>query len=334
MAKRDGGGFELSKPGPYLTRMLLFLVLAGFLVVILAPQIETAFMSNPGLNGLILGVLVIGILYAFRQVMSLTDEVRWVNEFRRSDPGLAISSAPKLLAPMATMLGERKGRMTLNTSSMRSILDSLGSRLEEQREISRYMIGLLVFLGLLGTFWGLLTTVTSVAGTIGSLSVESADPAAVFTNLKAGLEGPLKGMGTAFSSSLFGLSGSLVLGFLDLQAGQAQNRFYNELEEWLSTVTDIAHAGELAGAGTAERLEAIEKLLEQDGSPSAQALMALAGVRGVIISRLQIVGDPASEASGSGLLQPRPNQALTLDNDNAGPETGYYVLKMSGGQVG
>ncbi len=277
MAKRNGGGFELSKPGPYLTRMLLFLVLAGFLVVILAPQIETAFMSNPGLNGLILGVLVIGILYAFRQVMSLTDEVRWVNEFRRSDPGLAISSAPKLLAPMATMLGERKGRMTLNTSSMRSILDSLGSRLEEQREISRYMIGLLVFLGLLGTFWGLLTTVTSVAGTIGSLSVESADPAAVFTNLKAGLEGPLQGMGTAFSSSLFGLSGSLVLGFLDLQAGQAQNRFYNELEEWLSTVTSIAHDGELAGAGAAERLEAIEKLLEQDGHPSAQALMALAG---------------------------------------------------------
>lgn len=277
MAKRDGGGFELSKPGPYLTRMLLFLVLAGFLVVILAPQIETAFMSNPGLNGLILGVLVIGILYAFRQVMSLTDEVRWVNEFRRSDPGLAISSAPKLLAPMATMLGERKGRMTLNTSSMRSILDSLGSRLEEQREISRYMIGLLVFLGLLGTFWGLLTTVTSVAGTIGSLSVESADPATVFTNLKAGLEGPLQGMGTAFSSSLFGLSGSLVLGFLDLQAGQAQNRFYNELEEWLSTVTDIAHAGELTGAGAAERLAAIEKLLEQDGHPSAQALMALAG---------------------------------------------------------
>ncbi len=277
MAKRDGGGFELSKPGPYLTRMILFLVLAGFLVVILAPQIETAFMSNPGLNGLISGVLVIGILYAFRQVMSLTDEVRWVNEFRRSDPGLAISSAPKLLAPMATMLGERKGRMTLNTSSMRSILDSLGSRLEEQREISRYMIGLLVFLGLLGTFWGLLTTVTSVAGTIGSLSVESADPAAVFTNLKAGLEGPLQGMGTAFSSSLFGLSGSLVLGFLDLQAGQAQNRFYNELEEWLSTVTSIAHDGELAGAGAAERLEAIEKLLEQDGHPSAQALMALAG---------------------------------------------------------
>ena len=277
MASKDGGGFELSKPGPYLTRMVLFLVLAGFVVVILLPQIETAFMANPGLNGLITGVLVIGILYAFRQVMSLTDEVRWVNDFRRSDPGLAIPTAPRLLAPMATMLGERKGRMMLNTSSMRSILDSLGSRLEEQREISRYMIGLLVFLGLLGTFWGLLTTVPSVAGTIGGLSVEAADPASVFSNLKAGLEGPLRGMGTAFSSSLFGLSGSLVLGFLDLQAGQAQNRFYNELEEWLSTVTNIAHDSELAGADTTERLRSIEKLLEQDGHPSAQALMALAG---------------------------------------------------------
>src|SRR5690606_25632366 len=184
-------------------------------------------------------------------------------------------------APMATMLGERKGRMQLNAMSMRSILDSLGSRLDEQREISRYVIGLLIFLGLLGTFWGLLTTVTSVAGSIQGLNVEAADPAAVLTNLKAGLDGPLRGMGTAFSSSLFGLAGSLVLGFLDLQAGQAQNRFYNELEEWLSTVTNLAGDIDPAAPGmlgeTARRLRNIEQALASGGDPSHSSLMALAG---------------------------------------------------------
>ena len=279
MAKETKDGIALSQPRPYLTRMLLFIILAAFVAAILYRQIETAFLANPGLNGLILGVLVIGILYAFRQVQSLRGEVRWVNDFRRADPGLATPAPPLLLAPMATMLGGRTGRMQLNALSMRSILDSLGSRLDEQREISRYIIGLLIFLGLLGTFWGLLTTVTSVAGTIQGLSVEAADPATVFANLKAGLDGPLRGMGTAFSSSLFGLAGSLVLGFLDLQAGQAQNRFYNELEEWLSTVTNLAGdydptAPAMLGE-TAKRLRNIEQALASGGDQAS--LKALAG---------------------------------------------------------
>jgi hypothetical protein len=284
MAK-DYEGTTLSNARPYLMRMFIFLVLTGLVATVLSPQMKTAFFTNPGLNGLIVGVLALGILYAFRQVLALSREVRWVNNFRRADPGMGVSSTPPiLLAPMATMLGERKGRMQLNALSMRSILDSLGSRLDEQRETSRYMIGLLIFLGLLGTFWGLLTTVTSVGETVHNLSVETSDPVVVFQNLKAGLEGPLGGMGTSFSSSLFGLAGSLVLGFLDLQAGQAQNRFYNELEEWLSTVTDLSQDFE-RGPGmlgdTVKRLERIEQALTggsaAGGGASNASMMALAG---------------------------------------------------------
>ena len=283
MAKDYMDGTALSNARPYLMRMVIFLALVGLLLTILSPQLKTAYFTNPGLNTLILGVLALGILYGFRQVLALGPEVRWVNTFRRADPGLSPSKPPRLLAPMATMLGERKGRMQLNALSMRSILDSVGSRLDEQRETSRYMIGLLIFLGLLGTFWGLLHTVTSVGATIHNLNVETTDPATVFQNLKAGLEGPLSGMGTSFSSSLFGLAGSLILGFLDLQAGQAQNRFYNELEEWLSTVTDISNDFE-RGPGmlgdTVKRLERIEQALTANAGQGAGAsapMMALAG---------------------------------------------------------
>ena len=235
-------------------------------------------------------MLLIGILYALRQVLWLSPEVRWVNDFRRADPGLALPPPPRLLAPMATMLGERKGRMQLNALSMRSILDSLGSRLDEQREISRYIIGLLIFLGLLGTFWGLLTTVASVAGTVQSLDMQASDPATVLTSLKSGLDGPLRGMGTAFSSSLFGLAGSLVLGFLDLQAGQAQNRFYNELEEWLSTVTSLAGEGDPDAPGmlgeTARRLRNIEQALSA-GDPANASMRALAGQITALTEQMQ-----------------------------------------------
>lgn len=283
MAKDYMDGTALSNARPYLMRMAIFLVLVGLLLTILSPQLKIAYFTNPGLNTLIIAVLLLGILYGFRQVLALGPEVRWVNTFRRADPGLSLSKPPRLLAPMATMLGERKGRMQLNALSMRSILDSVGSRLDEQRETSRYMIGLLIFLGLLGTFWGLLHTVSSVGTTIHNLNVETTDPATVFQNLKAGLEGPLSGMGTSFSSSLFGLAGSLILGFLDLQAGQAQNRFYNELEEWLSTVTDISNDFE-RGPGmlgdTVKRLERIEQALTASAGQGAGAsapMMALAG---------------------------------------------------------
>lgn len=233
----------LVSPRLYLARMLVFLILVCFIAAILYQQINEAFISNPGLNGLILGVLILGIAYAFRQIFRLFPEVNWVNSFRIADPGLEIEHTPVLLAPMAALLRDRQGRMSLSTASMRSLLDSLASRLDEARDISRYMIGLLIFLGLLGTFWGLLNTVTSVGETIKSLDISQNESGVVFDELKTGLEAPLAGMGVAFSSSLFGLAGSLVLGFLDLQASQAQNRFYNDLEDWLSSVTDIS-AGE------------------------------------------------------------------------------------------
>jgi hypothetical protein len=230
-------------PRIYLARMIVFLILVGFIAAILYTQIIQAFVANPGLNGLILAVLLLGIAYAFRQIFRLFPEVNWVNSFRIADPGLEIDHTPVLLAPMAALLRDRQGRMSLSTVSMRSLLDSLASRLDEARDISRYMIGLLIFLGLLGTFWGLLNTVSAVGATIESLDISQNESGVVFEELKTGLEAPLAGMGTAFSSSLFGLAGSLVLGFLDLQASQAQNRFYNNLEDWLSTVTDIT-AGE------------------------------------------------------------------------------------------
>ncbi len=229
----------LTTPGVYLMRMLVFLALVGCIAAILFPQLIVSFQQNPALNGLIIGVLFFGILYAFRQVIRLYPEIRWVNAFRIADPGLAINHRPVLLSPMATMLRDRTGSLSLSTTSMRSIMDSIGSRLDEARDTGRYLVGLLVFLGLLGTFWGLLDTIQSVGKTISTLDTKSASTAVLFDDLKSGLAAPLRGMGTAFSSSLLGLAGSLVLGFLELQASHAHNRFYNELEEWLSGITEL-----------------------------------------------------------------------------------------------
>ena len=227
----------LSRPQRHLFRMLVFLILSGFVIFILHKQIMKAFMSNPGLNGLIIFVLVIGILLALRQVIRLFPEVRWVNALAKSSPDAPfVSPAPSLLAPMALVLNNRMDNQPLSVSMTRSMLDSVGARLDESREIIRYMTGLLIFLGLLGTFWGLIETVGSVGTIINSLSTGE-DAAVLFQNLKSGLAEPLKGMGLSFSASLFGLASSLILGFLDLQAGQAQNLFYNELEDWLSSAT-------------------------------------------------------------------------------------------------
>ena len=238
---------KLSSPRIFLVRILVFLVLCALVVVVLYKQIIFAFMANPGLNGLIVGALIIGILLSFRQVIRLFPEVNWVNSFRLADPGLAVERPPVLLAPMAALLGDRMGRMAISSTMMRGILDSIATRLDEARDLSRYMTGLLIFLGLLGTFWGLIDTVGSVGRVIQGLQV-GGDAGAIFDSLKEGLAAPLSGMGISFSSSLFGLAGSLVLGFLDLQSSQAQNRFYTELEDWLSTtVRDFGGAGDLPG---------------------------------------------------------------------------------------
>jgi hypothetical protein len=234
----------VAQPDRYLWRMVFFVLLVVVVTALLIGPLLEAFNANAALNGLILATLLFGIGYAFRQVTMLRPEIDWLLAFQRDDGGITVQRSPTLLAPMATMLAEKSGgRMTLSALSTRSILDSISSRLDESRDLSRYLIGLLIFLGLLGTFWGLLKTVAAVGATIGGLSLGDGDFATVFDSLKSGLQAPLTGMSVAFSSSLFGLAGSLVLGFLELQASQAQNRFFNELEEWLSGFTRLGSGG-------------------------------------------------------------------------------------------
>lgn len=285
---RDYDPYRLSSPQVFLLSMLVFLAIVAFVAAILTRQISSAFSTNPGLNGLILGVLVVGILLSFMQVMRLFREVKWVNSFRVGTD----SVEPVLLAPMKALLS-RSSAVALSTNSMRSILDSLATRLDESRDISRYLTGLLVFLGLLGTFWGLLQTIGSIGETIRSLDPGSGDANAVLDALKSGLSAPLSGMGTAFSSSLFGLAGSLVLGFLDLQAGRAQTRFYTELENWLSTVTDLssdfAVTPDPSKAGAADEIRQIaEKLrtMQENGGSNPRVATAMAnladGISGLV----------------------------------------------------
>jgi hypothetical protein len=252
---------QLTSPRIFLFRMLVFLVLCGLIGFVLQKQIFNAFNANPWLNGLIVLVLLIGIILSFARVIRLFPEVSWVNSYRHADPSHA-ARTPTLLAPMAAILsGDRSGRLAISAQTMRAFLDSLANRLDEARDVSRYLTGLLVFLGLLGTFWGLIETVSSVGGIINNLNV-GGDADSVFNALKEGLAAPLGGMGISFSSSLFGLAGSLILGFLDLQTSQAQNRFYTNLEDWLATTVEETGAVGFTGSGQfpATVTEAIERL--------------------------------------------------------------------------
>ncbi|WP_434618252.1 flagellar motor protein MotA [Azospirillum sp. B2RO_4] len=282
----------MTRPERFLTRMILFLVVVGAVCGLLFPALRSAFLNNAPLNSVILATLLAGIAFIFRQVLMLRPEVAWLEQYQ-SGVAPASLQEPVLLAPMARMLGERRGRLTLSALSMRSLLDGIASRLDESRELSRYLIGLLIFLGLLGTFWGLLHTVQSVGNVIGSLSVQGGDVGSMFSRLQQGLEAPLVGMGTAFSSSLFGLAGSLVLGFLELQASQAHNRFFQDLEDWLSSATRLSSgaAGGLESGDhsasayltalleqTAENLDSLQRTVAtaEEGRRAANAnLMAL-----------------------------------------------------------
>jgi hypothetical protein len=267
----------MTRPQRFLNRMAAFLLAVIVVCALIWPALYNAFMGNAALNGIILGAMLVGILYIFRQVWMLNREVGWIEAFRTDHAAVTSDSAPRLLASMATMLGERSrgGRVSLSATALRTLLDGISTRLDESREISRYFIGLLVFLGLLGTFYGLLETLGAVAGIISGMSVGGGDIARAWNDLKAGLEAPLTGMGTAFSASLFGLAGSLVLGFLDLQAGQAQNRFYNDLEEWLSGFTRLS-SGSIGEAGETPVPAYIQALLEQtaDSLENLQRIMA------------------------------------------------------------
>jgi len=267
---------QVTRPQRYLTRMAVFVAAVAAIAALLSPALYRFFMGNPAVNGLILFILLAGIVYIFRQVMRLNPEVAWLERFRRNQANLSSETVPRLLSPMATMLADRRGgRVSLSAVSMRTLLDGIGTRLDETRETSRYLIGLLVFLGLLGTFYGLLETVQSVGGVIGTLSAGASDPVRAFNDLKSGLQSPLGGMSTAFSASLFGLAGSLVLGFLDLQAGLAQNRFYHDLEEYLSGYTRLSGGGLSGEAGEGSVPAFIQALLEQtaDSLDNLQRIM-------------------------------------------------------------
>lgn len=229
----------LTSPRIYLIRMVVFLTLAGFLAFVLYRQIVPAFMANPGLNGLILGATLIAVVMAFGQVQRLFREVRFAN---RTATGAADPGTPRVLGALAPALREARAGRPHPQGQFQPLLDSVASRLDEGREILRYIGGLLILLGLLGTFWGLIDTLSAVGSVIRSMRAGGGDAAVMFDELKSGLAVPLSGIGLAFSASLFGLAGSLVIGFLDLQAGQAHNRFYNELEDWLVTAAGPAPA--------------------------------------------------------------------------------------------
>ena len=279
----------LTRPRIYLIRMAVFLVLAGFIAFILYRQIWAAFQANPGLNALIIGVTLIGVVLAIRQVWRLFPEVRCVNSLIRDEEDPAAQPQPVLLAPMAALITNRTGSGGLSVATMRSLLDSVGARLDESREIVRYLAGLLVFLGLRGTFWGLIETVGSVGRIIASLRTGQ-DAAVLFDELKNALAGPLQGMGLSFSASLFGLAGSLVVGFLDLQAGQAQSRFYTELEDWLATsMTDAGtEVSPRVAAPTPDLAVALNRLTAAvnegaSGRAATQAMANLAeGIQGLV----------------------------------------------------
>lgn len=272
---------KFTQPGRYILNMLLFLTAVAAVVYYLSPLspdpstiLVDAFNANPALNGLILGVLFIGVIYNLRQAGVISPAVRWVEAFRETvDARRArLPRPPMLIGAMVKLLldaDERGGRLT--PESTRAILDSIGVRMDEGREMGRYIGHLLVFLGLLGTFWGLIETVNGVVSTISGLGVEGAETEDAIRQLITNLQAPLSGMGTAFSSSLFGLSGSLVVGFLDLQASQAQGRFYTDLEDWLSGMTDTR-----ASSGTKSSLKggaAAEMGLEAAMAANTEALI-------------------------------------------------------------
>ena len=307
----------MTNPNHYLIRIFLFLIVllipAGFL---LAP-LHGAFMANPGLNGFILASFLIGVIFISLKVALLGPEVKWILNYRVDTSARQKNqNPPSLLAPIATMLGSRgDGNISLSTNSLRSLLDSIDARLSESRDISRYLIGLLIFLGLLGTFWGLLETVAAVGQVIDGLSLKNDNLQRAFSDLKVGLAAPLAGMGTAFSSSLFGLAGSLALGFLDLQLGQAQNRFYKDLEEWLSGLTKLSSGGSGFTEGETSASAYQAALFEQ----TAESLDRL--------QRVIVRNEDQRQDNNKNLIKMNEHIALVLEEIKAGNDLLNQLLK-------
>jgi hypothetical protein len=254
---------QFTQPVRQIVLMLIVLALVSVGAYIAFPKVAPVFLANLWLNGFIGLVFVIGVCATFWQLFQLVSSVSWIEGFAADRPGHQMTRAPRLLAPLASLLRSRGKRMQISSSSSRSILDSVATRIDEARDITRYIGNLLIFLGLLGTFYGLATTVPAVVDTIRSLAPQDNEGGIeVFSRLMSGLEGQLGGMGIAFSSSLLGLAGSLVVGLLELFAGHGQNRFYRELEEWLSTITRLGYASDSDGGGEQAAMGAIEYMAE------------------------------------------------------------------------
>jgi len=280
---RASGDAQMIQPLRFVLRMSVFLLAVFGVCAVLGQGLIDAFMTSPFLNGVILAVMFLGILHIYRQVLLLRPEGRWLERLRYETrdrlffpDSLSELPRPRLLSPMARMLSERRGRVSLSALSMRTLLDGIQNRIDESHDLSRYIIGLLIFLGLLGTFWGLAETVASVGQIISALTPTAESPEALFDQLKANLDRPLSGMGTAFTSSLFGLAGSLVVGFLELQSSQAHNRFMQDLEEWLAGITKLSSGGLTSGEGETSVPAYVQALLEQtaDSLDGLQRLIA------------------------------------------------------------
>ncbi|KPF73119.1 hypothetical protein IP69_00695 [Bosea sp. AAP35] len=315
---------RFSRPLRYVIRAVVFLALIGFLGFILQAGLITAFMTNPGLNGLILGSLFVGVLIALRELWRIHSEARAATRLA-VDPGQAQIRRGAVIAPLSPVLSALDSH-SLAPSQAASVLESIAVRLDDGREVLRYLGGLLVFLGLLGTFWGLLDTVSSVGNVIKSLRT-GAEAGVLFDELKAGLAAPLAGMGLSFSSSLFGIAGSLILGFLELQVAQAQRRFRNEIESWLGTRTAIAGAAPLGGLQPltgdplSDRLDRLGAAMAESGANNRAATQALAslaeGIQGLVQhmrSEQQLIRDWVEAQAGREKDLKRLLERLTADN--------------------
>ncbi|MCR9112061.1 MAG: biopolymer transporter ExbB [Rhodobacteraceae bacterium] len=315
---------QFSHPVRQIMLMLVVLGLTVFGAFLALPRVLPVFQANPYLNGFIVFVFVIGVLACFLQVFQLIGSVRWIESFATERPGHEIVKAPRLLAPLATLLRQRGKRMQIASGSARSILDSVAQRIDEAREITRYIVNMLIFLGLLGTFYGLATTVPAVVDTIRSLAPQEGEGGVeVFNRLMTGLEAQLGGMGVAFASSLLGLAGSLVVGLLELFASHGQNRFYRELEEWMSTITRVGFAsGDGEGSGEAgmmagvldhmaEQMESLQMMLTQSDVSRAMVDEKL----GVLADSVERLTHRMSEANplNTALLRVAEGQERLLD---------------------
>lgn len=325
---------HFSQPVRQVLLMLIVLGLTGFGAFFALPRVLPVFQANPYLNGFIIFVFVIGVLACFWQVWQLIQSVRWIEHFAR-DLGRGFQEKPPLLlAPMATLLRSRGKRMQINTASTRSILDSVATRIDEAREITRYIVSLLIFLGLLGTFYGLATTIPALVDTIRGLAPEEGETGTeVFARLMVGLDSQLSGMGVAFASSLLGLAGSLVVGLLELFAGHGQNRFYRELEEWLSSITklgfssgDAEGGGELGAAGVVldqmiEQMETMQHLFarsEESRSEIENRLGQLSDTLERMTERMEATAPSAASFARIAETQERLIDVLSHTSENEG----------------